>query len=205
MNNYNENYYKTGNYVGYLEKYPRYIKLAEDVCDILKKTCILNDQGKVSWLDYGSGPGLFASALTKVSNCDIKISAYDISDWAIQELKRKKITVADLSNQSKYDIISFLDVLEHMSDNDIIKQFKNLSANILIIRIPVASEISIKQNKFHLDVSNSDATHINCKTKEMWLDLFNLIGYKMLYKLNLSNIYDSEGVFCAILTPHAYT
>lgn len=194
---YTEDYYKTGNYLNYLDKLDKYTKLSEDVYDLFKKICILTRDSNLTWLDYGAGPGLFVKSLRKLP-CNLDIFAFDISEWASQQLKKNNFKIADLSSKTNYDIISFLDVLEHMTDIEINNLFDCLSGDVLLIRIPVASDQTIMENKFHLDISNLDKTHINCKTKKSWEAFFNKLGYSLLFKLNLSSIYDSEGVFCAI-------
>ena len=40
---YTEDYYKTGNYVNYLDKLGKYAKLSEDIYDLFRKTCILTN------------------------------------------------------------------------------------------------------------------------------------------------------------------
>lgn len=199
MTSYTEEYYKTGNYINYLDKQGKYNKLAEDIYDLFKKTKLLSEDKKYTWLDYGSGPGLFVKSLTNLP-CNLNVFAFDISEWSLQQLIKNNIKVTSLSSFQSYDIVSFLDVLEHMTDSDIETVFNSLSAKILLTRIPVASEQSVKKNKFHLEISNLDKTHINCKTKESWIYFLNKFGYKLLFKLNLSSIYDSDGVFCAVLT-----
>jgi len=194
---YTEDYYKTGNYINYLDKLGKYAKLSEDIYDLFKKTCILTNSDKFTWLDYGSGPGLFVKSLKNLP-CNLHVEAFDISEWSLKQLKKNKFKIANLKKNLHYNVISFLDVLEHMEDKQIFDLFKSLSGDILLLRIPVASNDSIKFNKFHLDVSNLDKTHINCKTKLMWEKLLNSVGYKLLFKLNLSSIYDTDGVFCAV-------
>lgn len=198
MSFYTEQYYKTGNYANYLNKQERYDKLAEDIYDLFKKIKFIDSDKCYSWLDYGSGPGLFVKSLSKLLK-NVDVYAFDISDWCMQQLKNSQFNIAKLSLNENYHIISFLDVLEHMSDNEIENLLKKIHGNKLLIRIPVASEESILKSKFHLVISNLDKTHINCKTKKSWIEFFNKIGYRIMFKVNLSSIYDSEGVLCAIL------
>lgn len=197
MNPYTENYYRSGNYLNYLNKSEKYVKLSEDIYDLFKKICILNNNHKYSWLDYGSGPGLFAKALRNLP-CSLEVSVFDISQWSLSQLQKENFKICDISKKCQFNIASFLDVLEHMADDEIINVFKNVFSEYLIIRIPVASNDSFIKNKFHLEISNLDNTHINCKTKSMWQKFFSNMGYELLFNLNLSNIYDSDGVFCAV-------
>ena len=101
----------------------------------------------------------------------------------------------------KFDIVFFLDVLEHMSDNDIDELFLKLNANLIVCRIPVAKN---KNEDFFLEVSRKDKTHINCKTKNDWISTLTKHGFNTFVKVSTLTFYDSEGVFCFLAFKNNY-
>lgn len=180
---FNEEYFKSVNYIAYLDKEGRYKKLAEEF-DIQG---LLNKGSKI--LDYGAAVGFLTNALKELGyNCD----GYDISDWATSEAKRR-YNIEYITEPVKYDCLIALDVFEHMLQEDIIKCLEMFRPNDIIVRIPVSTNGG---KNFYLGVSNLDPTHINCKEKEQWLKFFEEFGYINHVRLNLFSIYDSKGVLC---------
>jgi hypothetical protein len=180
---FNENYYNSLNYISYLCKEDKYVKLAKElhINQIIDKT--------KSVIDYGAAVGFLTNALLQLGyNCD----GYDISQWATSESKRR-YGINFITEPKKYDYLISLDVFEHMMDNDISNCLNNFNPDHIIVRIPVC----ISEGKpFHLNVSNLDKTHINCKTKLQWINFFKHNGYSNASSLNLFSIYDSKGVMC---------
>ena len=192
MNNtYTQQYYKTNNYKDYLLKKDRYLKLAIELNDFFDKINILRDKDS-KILDYGCAVGFLLDGIKSIGYIDT--NGYDISEWAISQVN-KSHNIIDINKRQKFDIIFFLDVLEHMTDEQIKEVFDKIKSNILVVRIPCCDE---NEDDFFLEISRMDETHINRKTKKEWVDFFNKNGYKNFIKLNLNNIYDSTGVFCAI-------
>lgn len=188
---YDENYYKTLNYVDYLSREERYEKLADELCDLLKKIGCINPHSII--LDYGCAVGFLVRGIIKAGYEDCH--GYDISDWAKSQFITLPLECVKIST---WNVITCLDVLEHMTDTEITEIFKYItrSNQSLVVRIPCSTDSG---KSFHLDVSNRDKTHINCKTKEQWKDFLKQFGYKIVLPLNLTSIYDSKGVFCALL------
>lgn len=189
--NYSEEYYKQGNYEDYLFREEKYVKLAKDIGHLLSNLCIVEKDIKI--LDYGCAVGLFMKGLEKFGYTNI--FGYDVSSWAIEQLP-KRFEIIDINKKNSFDIMFMLDVLEHMTDKQIIEVFKKIESKNLIIRIPVSTNGG---KNFHYKISNLDPTHINCKQKEDWINLFKSIGYDLQFELNLNLIYSSKGVFCGIL------
>ena len=203
---YNEEYYKTLNYVDYLSRQDRYTKLATEVTDLLKKLNLIDEFSAI--MDYGCATGMLVKALQDLGYGGT--FGFDISDWATQQAKKivqgssqhiiSKSDLVDLVtcySLMPFNIMFCLDVLEHMEDASIRAAFSMFPSDTLIVRIPCSTN---EGKSFHLDVSNRDKSHINCKTKEEWIKFFKYFGYNNVFKLNLLTIYDSEGVFCALLT-----
>ena len=176
MSKFEEQYFKNLNYSNYLERYGRYLKMAEELDFYLTKFGILSKSMKI--LDYGCSVGFLIKAFKKLGYK--KIFGFDISNWAIKIAKKNKCKILK-DFKGSYDLGIFLDVLEHMNDKEIKKVFKKAKFKRLLVRIPCADKNS---NKFYLKVSRIDKTHINCKNKESWISLFKSFGYKSFLKLN---------------------
>ena len=190
-NIYNEEYYKSNNYVNYLSKKERYTRTADEIYNIMNKFSIINTDTKI--LDYGCSVGFLMNGLEKVG-CK-SVYGYDISEWASSEAK--KIGCKILENPTgEFELGIFLDVLEHMTDSEIGELFNNIKIKRILVRIPCAIETN--PSIFHLEVSRRDKTHINCKTDKEWILFFQNLGYNNHFRLNLTTIYDSDGCFCCL-------
>lgn len=182
---YDKSYYETNNYSNYSEREYRYHKLAKELESSLSSFNLISKNNSI--LDYGAAYGFLVSGFQQIGYF---VNAYDISDHAKNVMKSKKINV--LEELPKHDILICLDVLEHMEDVKIHDLFEKVKPKILIGRIPV--KLNKEDDKFYLEVSNKDSTHINCKTKEEWNDILNCY-FKNILRLNLYSIYDSDGVY----------
>jgi SAM-dependent methyltransferase len=191
MKKYDKNYFETNNYKNYLDRKDRYFKTAEELYQTLNRIGLLNKNTKI--LDYGCAVGFLIKGL---ENIGLKnVYGYDISDWASkQAIKNNCKLINKLKGNFQMGI--FLDVLEHMNDSEILKVFKTISFDRIIVRIPCS--IESKPNDFFLEISRLDKTHINCKTQKQWVNFFKKLGYNKHFELNMSTIYNSDGCFCSI-------
>jgi cyclopropane fatty-acyl-phospholipid synthase-like methyltransferase len=189
---YEEDYYKTLNYSDYLSRGIRYEKTAEELSSLLKSVGLLHSDSTI--LDYGCAVGFLTKAL---SDLGYKAVGFDISEWATTKAKSRGVSIIE-NPKGSFDCAFYLDVLEHMTDDQILKVFKNVKSKSSIIRIPCSTDGG---KTYHLNVSNQDKTHINCKTKEEWKIFFYSLGVKTILHLNTLTVYDTEGVFCALLLP----
>lgn len=192
MNPFTEEYYKSKNYVNYLSKKDRYAKTASEISDVFNKIEIINHESKI--LDYGCSLGFLIKGFEKLGYN--QIVGYDISEWATSKAKLEGCKILD-TLEGNFDLVIFLDVLEHMTDAQIIDLFQKIKAKRLLVRIPCSSEE--EPNEFYLEISRLDPTHINCKPASKWVDFFNHLGYNHIFKLNMSTIYNSNGCFCALI------
>ena len=187
---YNEKYYKTGNYKNYLSKQKRYEKTAEELVHLLKQLKL--DNKSIRILDYGCATGFLLDGFFKLGFKNTH--GYDISEWALSKVGNHHNLIS-LHKKNYFDITTMLDVLEHMTDEQIYKAFDSIKTNMLIVRIPVSTDFG---KSFHLEVSRADPTHINCKQKQDWIELLDNNNYQFIFELNLNSIYSTDGVFCAI-------
>jgi SAM-dependent methyltransferase len=191
MNKFDEQYYKTNNYANYLSKKERYLRTAEEIYQTFNKFSMLDTESTI--LDYGCGVGFLIAGFEKIGFNNVY--GYDISEWASAkalEFGHKLIS----KPEGFYDLGIFLDVLEHMTDEQIDTTFLKLEFNKVLVRIPCSVPTDPKQ--FFLDVSRQDDTHINCKTPSDWIECFRKMGYKVHMELNMATIYNSDGCFCSL-------
>ena len=60
-----------------------------------------------------------------------------------------------------------------MNNEEMVELFKKIDTKIVVARIPCAD---YNQKDFYLDISKNDSTHINCKDKDQWKQLFRRFG-----------------------------
>ncbi|MHC4395649.1 MAG: class I SAM-dependent methyltransferase [Planctomycetota bacterium] len=186
---YDKKYYTSGNYENYLKR-----KFQDLATDISNEISLTPDKEVI---DFGCGYG---GLLEELWNMGFdKLYGTDISMWVIDYGKLKfphiedKLYYHNMNCLTKrFDHLFLLDVLEHMPETDI-EEILHL-ANIrefLIIRIPVSAH---EGEKYVLDISNRDTTHICCHTRDWWIDFFDNNGYKFKGDIKRSSIYSSDGV-----------
>ena len=189
MSAFDESYFNTGNYSNYLEREDRYVRLAKDVVGLYGSINLIHPDDSI--LDYGCATGFLLNGMHQQGF--VNTYGYDISKWAVSKISSEH-EIINLNKRNIFDHCFCLDVLEHMTDEDIISVFANfITSSILTVRIPV----SLDGKQFYLSQSRLDKTHINCKKKQEWIHFLESLGYELLFTLNLSQIYDSSGVFCA--------
>jgi len=184
---YEKSYYETDNYENYASREQRYHQLAAEVLQLLKQINLITAESSI--IDYGCAFGFLMKGLRE--NGQLNVQGFDISEYAATQVQKHGFNLLSKPD-GKYDVMFALDVLEHMTDDQLDDLFKCVDASILIGRIPVSTD----GIDFHLAVSRKDNTHINCKTKEQWMRVISGFGYTTIFRINLYSIYDSDGVFC---------
>jgi SAM-dependent methyltransferase len=188
---FDEQYYRSHNYVDYLSKRERYVKTAEEIQQVFHKFSLIDQDSTI--LDYGCSLGFLIKGFEKAGFKNV--SGYDISDWAVEQARKNDCKILEHA-QGTFDLGIFLDVLEHMTDQQIAELFSQLRLDKVLVRIPCA--VAEQPNEFYLEVSRRDSTHINCKTDQDWIEVFKGLGYQNCLRLNMSTIYDSPGCFCCL-------
>lgn len=194
---FNEEYYTGNNYTSYLERSERYERMVQELhYDFFRKLGL--DFTQSSILDFGCAVGLVVNALQK-SKIGDNVAGYDVSKWAVS-YGQEKLKLNNLTNdylavlKNEYDLTYALDVLEHMSNDDLMNFLSGVNTKYLLVRIPVCRE---NGGKFVLTVSENDKTHVQRLTKMRWNTLLSY-DFQFVCKLNLAHVYDTEGVFCAL-------
>ena len=98
----------------------------------------------------------------------------ELSNWAVNHQFIDGILEADICDESKYkntDLITAIDVLEHLTDEQLDKTLKNMSkfGKKFLFSIPFIGDPNL----------DNDKTHIQKKTKEDWIELIESYGIKL--------------------------
>lgn len=182
---YDENYYKTGNYIDYMQSNKKKMYLTG--ADIIEA---IEPKGMV--LDFGCSVGHLVEYF---SSQGYDARGVDISDWAVEQAKEKGLNVSKtLDISMEYDIVTALDVFEHMEIDDLSELLANLKTNTIVFRVPICLD---GEDDYHLEVSRNDPTHIIRWTRDQWEFLFMFHGYSCT-DLNMENIYCGPGGYSAI-------
>ena len=185
---YDESYYKTGNYIDYLQRKDRYAKLAENVLDHLNKMNL----NKNPILDFGCAIGLLMDNLNEVG---YEVDGVDISEWALEQCRAKNLNVSTTPNYEKqYGITFALDVLEHLTEEQLSTFVNKIQTKVLVFRMPTVEE---GDTDYYLSVARRDKTHIIKWTKNEWRTFFKENGYLPI-DLNLPSIYCALGGYSGI-------
>ena len=191
MNPFTKDYYQTNNYVNYLDRQEKYKKTAGEITQLLSNIGIVKKD--TTMLDYGCAVGFLSKALLDLGYSP---ESFDISEWALGQARQKGCNCVPEPGEH-YDVGFFMDVLEHMSGEEIDHLFAKTKFDHMVVRIPVSENSD--PTKFYLEVSRKDPTHINCATADTWIKRFHRWGYERCYRLNLNTIYDSAGCFCGLI------
>lgn len=191
---YDENYYRSSNYADYLERADRYKKTANELAGLLRSLGIIQRDSFI--MDYGCAVGFLLEGFRELGYTNIL--GVEISEWARQEAKKRGNKVVETVNGAGFfpDLLLSLDVFEHMTDKEVSNVILETSPKAMLVRIPSSTDGG---KTFHLEVSRQDPTHINCKTKEQWIEFFRQFKYQTFLKLNLYTVYDTPGVSCLLI------
>ena len=155
-------------------------------------------------LDFGCATGGLLHELKRFGITQIK--GTDISYWAISYGKKKYDLKKELEHQNIkllthcYDVILFLDVLEHCPLEHIriylqlIQMYSPIGTDV-VVRVPLAE---CEGGNYVLEVSRNDVTHIQCQTRSWWIGLFHCFNLFNRFNFYNRSIYDSEGVLAGV-------
>ena len=182
----------TSNYEDYRKK--KFDKLAEELISLVP----LNVEDVLP--DFGCATGGLLSEIKKKSFD--KLKGTDISNWSIEYGRNtyglyNELDYHNMNLLTKpFDVVLFLDVLEHIpTSQELVMIFKLLLTDKIVVRLPV----SVKEGEpYFLEVSRNDTTHVQCHTKEWWEQIFYVNGFFPVKTLRGKTIYDSEGVLARI-------
>lgn len=194
-NIYTAEYYQSSNYADYLERADRYKKIAYELAGLFRTISLVDRDSLI--IDFGCAVGFLIEGLREVG---LKNTiGVEISDWAREIAQKNGLLVHKSIDDivfSRPDLLIALDVFEHMTDQEIAKVLTKTNPRVLLVRIPSSTDGG---KTFALEVSRQDPTHINCKTKEQWIEFFKEFEYKTFLRLNLFTVYDTPGVSCLLI------
>lgn len=197
---YGEKYYRNNNYASYLERGDRYKRMVEELHhDLFRRINLHTFLSDRPVLDFGCAVGFTVKALQGLG---YSAYGYDVSKWAtdyainVNGIAAENI-LTDLQpvTSQRWGLVLALDVLEHIDQVELAKTLTALRTKYLLVRVPVCHEDG---GQYVLDVSENDPTHIIRMKKDSWTWFLRNCGFETMFTLNLGNIYDSEGVLCAL-------
>jgi 2-polyprenyl-3-methyl-5-hydroxy-6-metoxy-1,4-benzoquinol methylase len=136
---------------------PNFKKLAQKTCDQIK------DLNIDSIIDYGCGTGTYSQVLLENG---LNVTAQDISKEHRDYIKKHHPDVKVVLRPVKSDLMYFIEVAEHMTDEEIEKAIEKIDPAYIVF-----SSTSQK--------TKNDAVwgHINIKEQEDWINFWNEKGY----------------------------
>jgi len=111
-------------------------------------------------LDYGSGVGWFRTFAPK----GVEVDTYDIANWPQTGIKHEE-----------YDLITFWDVLEHIPDLEVIRNFLDKTKHVAT-SLPILPE----GKDFETWKHNKPGEHVNIFTKKSLSEFFETMGFKLV-------------------------
>lgn len=151
-------------------------------------------------LDAGCGKGFLVEAMRKrgVEAYGMDISAYAIAEVAADV--RQFCSVSSLTEpiEQDYDLITCIEVLEHLPEEDAIKAVKNFCLHSRSILFSSTA-----------DYLHPDDTHINLHPQEYWIELFRRNGFDLDRNFDASFIteeamkFDKKNLTVTFLLPGA--
>lgn len=185
---YDEEYYRTGNYVNYLQRQNRHTRLISELDSFLSKMGL--NFGPV--LDFGCAVGFMMEQFRLIG---YDVEGVEISDWARERCLEKGLRVtANLDPDRYYNITLALDVLEHLTEDQLEDFLSTLQTNVLIFRMPTVLE---GEDDYHIKEARTDPTHLIRWTDDQWYEEFESHGYYVM-PLMMEHIYAAEGACCGI-------
>lgn len=137
-----------------------FVALAQELTELVKK------YNPTSVLDYGCGTGVYSETMRQAG---LNVTAQDIFKSHRDYCKSNYPELKVLQKPSKAELMVWIEVAEHMTDDQIKKALKSVDPKIIVF--------SSTPNKTEFD---ADWGHINIKSEKEWLTMFKELGYKLI-------------------------
>ena len=141
---------------------PDFVALAQEVSDYCKKF------KPESVLDFGCGTGVYSEIFRREG---YNITAQDKFKSHRDYCKEKHPLLKVYQKPREADLMLWIEVAEHMTDQEISKALEVVMPRIILF--------SSTPNKTEFD---EDWGHINIKTEKDWIAMFKELGYKLIEK-----------------------
>jgi 2-polyprenyl-3-methyl-5-hydroxy-6-metoxy-1,4-benzoquinol methylase len=123
-------------------------------------------------IDYGCGTGVY-SEVARTRGDGISVLALDIFKSHRDYCKEQYPNLKVIARPVKADLMYFIEVAEHMTDQEIQKALNAIDPKyILFSSTPETTEWDL------------DWGHINIKQEHEWIAMFEKLGYKVIDKPN---------------------
>ena len=149
VTDYSSTYYESNRIAWENRKEKIYVAKAEFLKGILE-----DDMENINILDVGAGSGYFIGALenvgiTKVQGIEVSLKQTDLGNAMLGENKIKNIELSALSKEiedTKCNVISFIGVLEHLTNPKEVlqKAMKNKNIQYIYLSVPIGSTSSFR-------------------------------------------------------------
>lgn len=141
---------------------PDFVALAQEVADYCKKF------KAQTFLDFGCGTGVYSEVMRENG---FDIIAQDIFKSHRDYCKANYPKLKVLQKPKQADFMLWIEVAEHMTDDEIAKALKAVNPNyILFSSTPETTDF------------DADWGHINIKQEKEWITMFKGLGYKLIEK-----------------------
>jgi len=124
----------------------------------------------------------------------------DVSYWAIKQGRQQYSLGADILQFLNYNLLAegadwvfALDVLEHIGTEELKCIIDLLHCKRLVVLVPVSE---IEGKPYANEVSKKDSTHIQCHTKDWWLQ--KLMKFSASPPIMLPTLYESIGALARV-------
>lgn len=175
---FNEDYFERGAKKG-ISGYNDYsyipTRSLAEAAEIIKRV-EFNTHNRV--LDFGAAKGFMVNAMNLLGKdaYGVDISEYAVANCLPQVKDRMKLikTEADIPFDWMLDLVIAKDVLEHMTEGQILQALKRFitACKTIFIVVPLADN-----NTFRIPAYEVDITHITKKNEEWWLNIIASAGF----------------------------
>jgi 2-polyprenyl-3-methyl-5-hydroxy-6-metoxy-1,4-benzoquinol methylase len=146
---------------------PDFVALAESVCNYIDNKLSITDE---TVIDYGCGTGVYSEMSRRYG---YNVLALDIFKTHRDYCKEQYPNLKVIARPVKADLMYFIEVAEHMTDQEIQKALNAIDPKyILFSSTPETTEWDL------------DWGHINIKQEAEWIAMFEKLGYKVIDKPN---------------------
>lgn len=135
-----------------------------------------------SVLDYGAGTGVYSNAFYKLGK---EVYSFDIWDAHRDYISRKFPHLEIVNEPITTDLMAFIEVAEHMTDNEIKALFRQIAPDYILF--------SSTSEKTDFD---AEWGHINVKPQDEWIRFFKLLGYEFMQDLQFPTAWAK--LFCSV-------
>jgi len=137
----------------------RFVNLAKKTVNQIK------DLSHLKAIDFGAGVGVYSNEFQKAG---FNVLAQDISKAHRDFVKKSFPDLKVIAKPAKADLMLFIEVAEHMTDEEIVKAIEAIDPKYILF--------SSTSKKTEFDI---EWNHINVKPQTEWITFWESMGYKV--------------------------